>query len=102
MSEQNIKSPFMGNAKIIRQQMSSEELAHRLLDGFSVLLKQLSEENIEPNVETFKSYIAGVIATLKNMGFESKDVEMIAKRILDLMREMSGEYCDCPNCRKEK
>lgn len=105
MSEGHIKSPFhIKTTKEIRKTTNINEIADGAINGFNYLLKTCEETNRPVDAGTFFSYMAGLIAGLKIMGFSASDMHDITNRVRSKIEEIteSDEECDCPNCRKEK
>lgn len=92
-----VKSPFV-ETKTIEKNLNSGQIIEMTVDNFAQLLRQLEEDDVETNSSTLLAYMAGVMSTLRILGFDSKHVEYLIK---DVGRIIFDEECDCPNCKKE-
>lgn len=103
MSEEHIKSPFHIGTKEIRKTTNIDEIADGAINGFNYLLKTCEETKRPTDAGTLFSYMAGLIAGLKIMGFSANDTNDIVNRVRSKIDEIAeSDDCDCPNCRKEK
>ncbi len=99
MSEQPIKSPFLGK-RVVRH-TSTDEIVETMVDCFAKTLEIIDDMDHKANESTLTAYLSGFTSSLKALGFEEKDAMKLTKQVGVRIIEIgtSDEPCDCPNCK---
>jgi len=101
--EDKIKSPFMGNTKVIRKSTDPQEMAEGIIENFAKLLRQYEEDKQETDQFTFVNYLAGVSSVLMIMGFGREGTEAVVEAVHEVIGDIAKEGCgECDHCKNAK